>query len=237
LRATWLVGMIGALFAIGPIVLGKLKLSNLVWPFLFPEGTSHMVQCFPFEMSLFIAGALAFRAYAIIGQEWPWPPQKTGEFAFHRLMRAPMKSTIIYAISGVICAASLWYICDGGWGLTPHRIGKIRLPDAYWLVIVTLIVTIPWIFYFSRNFSWDRRLGELSYPVYLGHLLVIKFIGKYYVLTSDVVYWKVVPMTLLLAGVIWGLVERPMNAWRHRRFENRRDPSTARVDGGVPALV
>jgi peptidoglycan/LPS O-acetylase OafA/YrhL len=237
LRSTTIVGLAGVVLAVASIALAALKTSDIVSMCLFPEGRDHLLQCFPFEMSLFIAGALGYRAYAIIVRRWPWPQPKTGESALHLFVRQPRNAKAVYLLSGICCLASIWYLCLGGSGHTPSSIGKIHLPEAYWFVLVTLIATLPSIFHFSRNFTWDRRIGELSYPVYLGHLLVIRLARNYCVVTPHIIYWVILPTTLLLAIVVWRYVERPVNAWRHRRFENKESLSAAQENDSVPASV
>lgn len=38
-------------------------------------------------------------------------------------------------------------------------------------------LSIPYVYELSKNNKWDRFLGELSYPIYLNHMLVISVLG------------------------------------------------------------
>ena len=55
------------------------------------------------------------------------------------------------------------------------------LPNhAYWslLLVAVFVISLPWLFHFQRTNQWDRRIGELSYPIYLSHMLVILVAGS-----------------------------------------------------------
>jgi peptidoglycan/LPS O-acetylase OafA/YrhL len=44
---------------------------------------------------------------------------------------------------------------------------------AYYAIIV---ITLPFLFHYTKNFKIDRLLGELSYPLYICHILVLNII-------------------------------------------------------------
>lgn len=66
----------------------------------------------------------------------------------------------------------------------------------------------------AKHISWDRWVGDLSYPVYILHLPVMLLVGA--VLGYADVYW-VLAVTLGLATIAMVCVERPIDRWRHRR--------------------
>lgn len=90
-----------------------------------------------------------------------------------------------------------------------------ELKRALWLVMVA--GGIPGLFNFTKNSSWDRWLGELSYPVYLWHMFALRMtmqpFGK----------WDAVPLTLLSAAITIGVsiltikyLQDPVDRWRHK---------------------
>jgi peptidoglycan/LPS O-acetylase OafA/YrhL len=52
------------------------------------------------------------------------------------------------------------------------------LPLPAMIFYAAFILCLPFIFFYSRNMKFDRKVGELSYPVYLSHWLVISCFAK-----------------------------------------------------------
>jgi peptidoglycan/LPS O-acetylase OafA/YrhL len=110
-------------------------------------------------------------------------------------------------------------IFGGIGGYAPSHIGRLRLPSAYWLVIIATIFALPFVFHFTRNIRLDRNLGELSYPIYLGHLLVLKLVQKDLSTQKEYIPMAVLVVRLFIAVLMWRGIEVPVTGWRHRRFE------------------
>jgi peptidoglycan/LPS O-acetylase OafA/YrhL len=182
---------------------------------LFPDGLNHFVGYFPFELSLFLAGSLSYRVYAAILLKKPW--RKSGGRIYERIRAAPANSAL-YAFSGIVWLAFLRYLWRE-WAELPDRIGPVALPSAYWTVIIVTILALPFVFHFTRFMRWDRYIGELSYPVYLGHFLVLKLVEKYGGVRQEYKSTAVLIITLLVSVGAWRLVEVPVSLWRHKRFE------------------
>lgn len=49
---------------------------------------------------------------------------------------------------------------------------------AYWVVLLATVPVLPALFQATRTLLWDRYLGDLSYPIYIAHLLVM-WIGEF----------------------------------------------------------
>ncbi len=105
------------------------------------------------------------------------------------------------------------------------------LPSARTFVIFTnaqiifyaaLVVLLPLAFTTSGRHPIDRFLGELSYPLYLGHIAVIVVVAtKLPWLAKE---WQAVialsAATLLAAGC-YLFIDRPIDQIRHARFVRR----------------
>ena len=64
--------------------------------------------------------------------------------------------------------------------------------------------------------DWDRRLGELSYPLYISHGIVLTVLASASTARGLLPYVVSVPVALWLASALHALVERPLRAVRAR---------------------
>lgn len=81
----------------------------------------------------------------------------------------------------------------------------------------SMIIWLPFLFSATRGFKFDRYIGELSYPVYLVHLLIIKIMTDYGLLKYQ---WRstvaVIFFVVIAAMVIRYFVENPVERLRAR---------------------
>ena len=63
---------------------------------------------------------------------------------------------------------------------------------------------------------WDRRLGELSYPLYIGHGAVLTALASLSARRGALPYLAAIAVSLLLAGMIHVVVEAPLRGVRAR---------------------
>lgn len=87
------------------------------------------------------------------------------------------------------------------------------------------LLGIPILFQSTAHSEWDRKIGELSYPVYLVHIsvkeallspLAIEWVGPEFQGSAGLALTTM----LVSCGVAWlmlRLVDRPINAWRQYR--------------------
>ncbi|MFB2937741.1 acyltransferase family protein [Aerosakkonemataceae cyanobacterium BLCC-F154] len=47
-----------------------------------------------------------------------------------------------------------------------------------WIYYAVLLVSLPFVFIYTKKSKFDRLLGELSYPIYIVHLFVVVLIGR-----------------------------------------------------------
>jgi len=118
---------------------------------------------FPFELLLFVAGLISYRVYA------------------RTLMKKPDALTVRtfwqYALAAAAMIA-LGYALQRGAVLLRHPLGRPYAPLAsylFWLPI------IPLAFHLTRNWKLDRFLGELTYPIYLSHFVIIQFVDAIFI--------------------------------------------------------
>jgi len=117
-------------------------------------------------------------------------------------------------------AALLLALTFSGW----PQLGK---PSGY-LYLLGAWLVIPMLFSATRDSGADRWTGELSYPIYLLHVPVkwslLAARGVAAKDAAEVPGWMLTLATLVAAGLIVVLVDRPMERFRRRRFERRAAP-------------
>ena len=85
---------------------------------------------------------------------------------------------------------------------------------AYWVVLLAAVPLLPVMFHTTMKLRWDRYLGDLSYPIYISHLLVMWF-GEFLcgIPLRGLVYFAL-PATLPVAMLLNRLQAR-FDAYRH----------------------
>ena len=190
----------------GPAFIGAIiaasVLSRMTLLFVFDlGGDPWSSRFFPSELALFLTGSLCYYAYA--------PRSDTQR----RQAYVMLASTAL--LLPVCLAASKW---DG-----ISRLASLAL-------LAAVIMAVPYLFRLTRNLSWDRYLGELSYPLYICHFLI-----GWMVLPETVsgAYVSVL-LSLALSTQLYRWVERPIDSWRQRRFELA--PRSIEGGGLMPAI-
>jgi peptidoglycan/LPS O-acetylase OafA/YrhL len=119
------------------------------------------------------------------------------------------------AAFGVIPAVILFPLYDPGGEVffTPSRIGLY----AY------LIAALPVLYRLTRDTGPDRIAGDLSYPVYLCHLIPVQLIQGSGTLAPHAAVRAalVVAASVALAAVATWLVEIPIDKFRQSRLRHR----------------
>ena len=158
---------------------------------------------FPFELALFLLGTLSYRAWAARREAWDRPlPRLLAPTAF-----------------AAILLWSWWGVASDDF-FTPQRL----------ILLVLVAAALPAIHGLTRRSRADRAFGELSFPIYLGHLLVYGMTGAVPVLSAS-------PGLHLLAAIVitmglgW-LVTRTLDA----RIETVRRHVAARA-GASPIMA
>ncbi len=146
LRSGWLVAIVACAFAARLVAYRCLELAHDPWEYRF----------FPFEIALFLFGMLGYRVYAKLStnnllprwQSFSWLSFIAGVVALLIVMYFDVR--LVQFLGGVI---------------NPHLAVLVTYP--------LFIVAVPILFLVSGKNPIDRLIGEMSYPVYLLHYLVI----------------------------------------------------------------
>lgn len=87
------------------------------------------------------------------------------------------------------------------------------------LLLITFPLIVPLIFLVYKNNQKDRFIGELSYPIYISHFLIIniidligygKFIAKYYTVITSI-------LTILFCIICYYYILLPLDKFRQKR--------------------
>lgn len=101
------------------------------------------------------------------------------------------------------------------------------LQDSATVVAEVINATIPFVgwaflicilFYLTSKSHWDRWVGELSYPLYVVHLLVINTLATFIAKDSSFPYWVVGVSVLLSIGLVL-FVQNPVDRYRASRLK------------------
>jgi peptidoglycan/LPS O-acetylase OafA/YrhL len=146
---------------------------------------------FPFEVALFLMGALAYKFYAAT-----------------KVLRTRYPRDCV-AISTAVSIAAVGAVL---WLHNDYRVAVYLWPF-YGLVALAM----PFLFVAGSHFSFDRRLGDMSYPIYLIHwplgLALYPLISQ----TGLGLAWISVPATIALAALFVKHVDRPLERIRQAR--------------------
>ncbi len=84
------------------------------------------------------------------------------------------------------------------------------------------VMAVPVIFAATRRNGFDRFVGELSYPVYLGHILFINYAFSLRMISPDWIGPAVLAGVILLSIPLVKFIEEPIARFRERRFVHSR---------------
>jgi peptidoglycan/LPS O-acetylase OafA/YrhL len=190
LRGRWLALLALATFAARALVAWRAGLSHDPWNYRF----------FPFELGLFLFGMLGYRLYARVGA-----PRASSRWR--------CRSLPSYLAGSAILLALLWAHLRLV-ALSQRLLG----PEAGVIATYPLwIVGVPLLFFAFGAQRHDRVLGELSYPIYLLHFLVLTLVAlafRHLGLPCGVTAASALAC-LLLAAAMYRAVVVPLDRRRH----------------------
>lgn len=149
---------------------------------------------FPFELAFFIAGILSFRFY----------------------LRLKETSNNFDYLNKIACLLFFFIISFN------------FIPASYYIKMIifyiTVCLTLPSLFNQSYNSNIDKKIGAFSYPIYIGHHLVITLLGT----LSNILRLPVqtispssfgllsITLSILFAAMLIHFIETPIDKLRYR---------------------
>ncbi len=95
-----------------------------------------------------------------------------------------------------------------------------------WVYTLLFAMALPFIFYLTKNYKWDRYVGELSYPLYLVHVLVI-LVLKYTDISNTFSGITAIICSTLAAMVLYHYVTIPVERIRQSRVKVKKNKDAA----------
>ena len=153
---------------------------------------------FPGELTLFLLGALSYKFYCFL---------KIREKRY-------LNSYVCISVWAVIITILLFY------RLLPHPKLPYRLYDSVCLLIP---LALPFIFHVTKNLRYDKFIGELSYPIYISHLIVVLGLKALNIetVTSNI---GIITLFVTIAAALGLLmfVDRPIDKFRQTVVARRK---------------
>jgi peptidoglycan/LPS O-acetylase OafA/YrhL len=182
------------LFAIGLgvrlLVIFGLGFSSHVWGYNF----------FPSTFCLFMLGSLGYHLYLRV----------KGWRGAGRIGAAALIAMAVFAAVSVARFKGVLLV-DRATGFDTPRV---------YLAFVSFAAALPFIFALTRASKLDRMIGELSYPLYIVHGLVIGLVFFFWERPQGSLPWEIVAgaLSVVAAAAMFLVVDLPVDRWRHRRF-------------------
>ena len=87
-------------------------------------------------------------------------------------------------------------------------------PAQKWIVFAAIAICAPFLFHAFKDNARDRWIGDLSFPLYLCHLVVF---GLVLTFEPPFAVWVAIGGALALSAALLILVDHPVDRWRQRR--------------------
>jgi peptidoglycan/LPS O-acetylase OafA/YrhL len=87
-----------------------------------------------------------------------------------------------------------------------------------WVIYSAIALATPFVFNAFKDFSFDRWIGDLSYPIYLTHLVIVGLVLTFQpALPGWVSTGATLAATLAASIVLLVLIDQPIDRWRQAR--------------------
>jgi len=84
------------------------------------------------------------------------------------------------------------------------------------LLAFTMFLSMPFIFNLAKDSRFDRFLGNISYPIYIVHFLIVAIFEEYF--EEEYPFFLLLLLVVFSASlVVYCAIEAPIDRWRQRR--------------------
>jgi peptidoglycan/LPS O-acetylase OafA/YrhL len=150
---------------------------------------------FIFELPFFCLGILSYKIYK-------------------KIDTIPYKQWITWILYSVVLLSTIFYLA----------LPLSFLKNFYWAYLAILTVAIPFIFSYFKSIKWDQKIGDLSYPIYITHFLVIRvfysFARPHLTGFWKTHLWVIISLvTILFSWILVKLISDPVDRLRRLRIK------------------
>lgn len=149
---------------------------------------------FPFELAFFMLGSLAYKGYL-------------------RIKNFKIDNRLNFILLGILVIYVLFY------NLIPFRM-ELKQWAFYFLVFLS----VPFLFIYTKSMKFDNKIGELSYPVYISHILIILLINYFMPELKYLGEVAVIVSVVFSLGLIY-LISDPVEKLRKSRYLKSKNKS------------
>jgi peptidoglycan/LPS O-acetylase OafA/YrhL len=209
----WSLGVELLFYFIAPWIVRKrsliigiyITLSFTLRVFIYYNGLHYdpwIYRFFPTELTLFLLGAISYKIYKNL---------KNLNRDFNIVCRS-------ICITAILITVMYPYI-DGIFARIPlgHELFK-------WIYYIIMMISIPFMFIFTKHSKVDRFLADLSYPIYISHVFILSIItlilGEVFkVNTTRLLTPLGIVFTLLFSIILVKIVVNPIESIRQKRVK------------------
>lgn len=201
----WSIGVELMFYAVCPFILWSARLTFALFVAslalrigLADAGDLWQTRFFPSALCLFLAGALAYQF---------------GEFIKPHERLHKMQGVV----AGLALPIFVFVVLFSG---SDKIVARLPLggKEVYLLILPVLYALFEW----TKSSRFDRQIGQLSYPIFVFHWVVVLFLHHFPDIGQDVRGFAITGMTILVSIFVTLYIETPIDTFRHRRYRNAR---------------
>ncbi|HEY0283344.1 MAG TPA: acyltransferase [Rhizomicrobium sp.] len=132
----------------------------------------------------------------------------------------------------VAIPSRVWAIAGCGLALLMLREFIPGYRNHPWMIYTVAVFSLPFVFQAFKNIRWDRWVGNMSYPVYLFHTVIIAAVYDFLGSHSTPL---IIGLTLAVSIVVNFFVEEPLERFRQRRASKQKSAGISGSDTISPA--
>jgi peptidoglycan/LPS O-acetylase OafA/YrhL len=176
-----------------PLIVESFLLRLFIYDYLGLQNDPWTYRFFPTEVMFFLLGYVSFRVYAKI---------KTST-----LPKYLNECILLIAVFSTICYPYL----------PAYKAQFMPFSTKEIIYFFTIILSIPFLFNFLKRSKLDTQVGDLSYPVYISHMLIFTFCTAqpFAFFKSG---WMIALITIIAAILLNKLIGAPLEKYRQARL-------------------
>jgi peptidoglycan/LPS O-acetylase OafA/YrhL len=134
---------------IGGLLIIAILLRLFIYNYLQLQNDPWSYRFFPTDIAFFLLGNLSYKIYVVIHNK-------------------PISKTVHYLVLIFVCAFTLIYQF-----ISPLKLSYIPFSFKALSYFLVVMIAIPLLFKFLKQNKADALIGELSYPMYISHILIL----------------------------------------------------------------